>query len=631
MSIFDQYENFLPGDKKHRKIKFKYAEYQYFSEKENDLNEKARTIFWPFYLVGLIVFLALVTQLVNLQITQGSWNKVLAKGNRIQSQHVSAPRGIIYDNKGKSLVLNDASYYLSIYPLNLPKNELDRNVALENISQATGIPLTEIKDQVKQKSSSQASPIVIRDNLDRDTALLLEVETKNMTAVAVEKRPTRNYTSINGLSQVIGYIGKVTEAELKSNSNYQADEWVGKDGLEKTYQSYLKGHDGINEIEVDSRGRVQRVLSNMSPEPGDSLTLTLDSGLEAEMSRILQSELEKTNSKAGSVVAINPKTGGVLGMVSLPSYDNNLFSKGISPGDYQKLINDPLKPLFNRSIAGTYPSGSAIKPLVAAAGLQDGTITGNTTLDTSIGAIKIGSWVFPDWKVHGLADVRKAIAESNDIFFYAVGGGWDKIKGLGAEKLHDYLVKFGLSKPLGIDLPGEANGLVPTPAWKQKVKKEAWYLGDTYHMAIGQGDVLVTPLQMANAIATIANGGELLKPYLVQDIKDSNGKLVSSTQKNILNKDFISSDNIRIVQEGMRQAVLSGSAQQFKDMSVEVAAKTGTAQFGDQDKTHAWMVAYAPYNDPQIAIAVIVEGAGEGYAAAGPVVKGSLNYFFSNR
>lgn len=636
MSIFDLYEKFLPGDKRQRKLKFLYSEYKadYQSNppgqnEDNTTFPRTNRVFWPFYTLCGVVLVILVLQLLNLQISQGSFNRVLAEGNRIRQRQVISPRGLIYDRDGKSLAINEASYCIEIYPLDLPKSEEERDNYYEKISQIIQIPKEEIKKEIKNKGFNQADPVVLKENMDRDSAMLLEVKTVNLPGVVIEKKPVRNYSTIMGLSQILGYVGKVSDNELKNNAKYQMNELIGKDGLEKTYQDFLKGRDGINEIEVDAHGRAQRLLSNLPPAPGNSLTLSLDGGLEGEMARILQSKLDETKSSAGAAVAINPKTGAVLGMVSLPSYDNNVFIKSISSAEYEKLLNDPLKPMFNRSISGTYPSGSTIKPMVAAGALQEGNITANTTIKDE-GEIKVGNYTYPDWKAHGLVDVRKAIAQSCDVFFYSLGGGWDKIKGLGVAKLHDYLAKFGLGKTLGIDLPGEANGLVPSPEWKEKAKKESWYLGDTYHMSIGQGDVLVTPLQMASAIASIANGGELLKPYLVQTIKDNDGQVVKETQKTVLNKDFISADNIQIVREGMRQAVTSGSASQFNDLPFQVAAKTGTAQFGDQDKTHAWMVAFAPYDDPQIAIAVIIEGAGEGYAAAGPVVKDSLSWYFSH-
>ncbi len=628
MSIFDQFDK-LSKDLRKRKVNIESSEYEY-SQSTEELDEKPKKSFWFFYSGVLGVFAILVVQLLNLQISQGSFNRYLAEGNRIRERKVPAPRGIIYDKKGTPLLGNDASFSLEVYPLDIPKSQKENQDFYETLSQIIQIPADEIKNTIKEKGSGRADPVTLKENIDRDTALMLEVKTNNLPGVVIGKNPIRNYQNIPGLSQILGYVGKVTDSELKDNPQLSMNQVIGKDGLEKSYQDFLKGEDGINQIEVDSHGRAQRILSNLPPQPGSSLVLTIDSELEDFMTKTLEQALSAADSQAGAAVAIDPKTGGILGMVSLPTYNNNIFAKGLSQEEYQKLLNDETKPMFNRAISGTYPSGSTIKPLIASAGLQEGVITENTTIDDP-GEIKVGSWSYPDWKAHGLVDIRKALAVSCNVFFYSVGGGWDKIKGLGVEKLKDYLAKFGFGKALGVDLPGEASGLVPSPEWKEKVKKESWYLGDTYHMAIGQGDVLVTPLQMVDAVAAIANGGELLKPYVVQKINDKEGKTLEETQKEVIRKGFIDDGNLQIVREGMRNAVTAsyGSARALNDLPVAAAAKTGTAQFGNEGKTHAWMVAFSPYNDPQIAIAVIIEGGGEGYATAGPVAEQILNWYFT--
>ena len=268
--------------------------------------------------------------------------------------------------------------------------------------------------------------------------------------------------------------------------------------------------------------------------------------------------------------------------------------------------------------------------MIAAAGLQEGVITENTTINAP-GEIKVGNYTYPDWKVHGLTDVRKAIAESVNIFFYAVAGGWDKIRGLGIVKLKDYLLKFGFEERTGIDLPAEAKGLVPDPEWKEKTKKEIWYLGDTYHLGIGQGDFLVTPIQMATAAAAIANGGEVLKPQIVSKITDKDGKLIWEFKKEVKRSGIIDGANLQVIREGMRQAVTSGSAKRLGDLPVQAAAKTGTAQFGSEGKTHAWMIAFAPYANPEIVVATLIEDGGEGHATAGPVVQEVFSWYFSQQ
>ena len=629
MSIFDQFDDkFLQGDRRRRKVNVEQEEYK--PPEENQLEIKPKRPIWIFLALTLMVMGGLIGQLLNLQISQGSFNRYLAEGNRIRSREIPAPRGLIYDKGGNLLVNNDASFSLKIYPLDLPKSDKERQQFYDNLSSITKIPSDEIKNTIKEKGVSRADPIILKENIDRDTAMLMEVKTNNMPGVAIGKNPIRNYLTLPGLSQILGYVGQVTDEEMKNNSSLKMNQVIGKEGLERSYQDYLKGQDGISQIEVDSRGRAQRVLSNLPPLPGNNLTLTLDKDLENYMASALGSGLAAADSRAGVAVAIDPKTGGILGIVSLPTYDNNVFAKGGSQEDYQKILTDQMKPMFNRAIAGAYPAGSTIKPLIASAGLQDGVITEKTTIDDP-GEIKVGNYIYPDWKAHGLVDVRKALAVSCNVFFYSVGGGWDKIKGLGVNKLHDYLEKFGFGETLGIDLPSENPGLVPSPEWKEQIKKESWYLGDTYHMSIGQGDVLVTPLQMVTAIGSIANNGEVLKPYVVSKITDKDGKVVKISQKEAIRPKFIDSNNLQIVREGMRNCVTAsyGSCRSLNDLPVAVAAKTGTAQFGNEGKTHAWFVAFAPYSDPQIAIVIIVEGGGEGYAAAAPIAKDILNWYFT--
>jgi len=330
----------------------------------------------------------------------------------------------------------------------------------------------------------------------------------------------------------------------------------------------------------------------------------------------------------GVAIVMDVRSGGILSMVSLPDYENNLFATKIAKEDYQKLILDKSNPMFNRAVSGTYPPGSISKIIMAAAGLSEHVIGKNTAFDTPA-EIKIGEYIFPDWKDHGYTNIVRAIAESNNIFFYALGGGYDQIKGMGVAKMKQYWEMFGLGAQTGIDIPGEASGLLPDVEWKKRVKNEPWYLGDSYHVAIGQGDLLVTPIQMLRATAVIANGGKLLEPQLVKKILGADGTVIKEFGPQIEREGFLSSDVIRTVGEGMRMAVTEGSARNLNDLPVDVAGKTGTAQFLNNQKTHAWFECYAPYDNPEIAIIVMVEGGGGGHEIAAPVAKDILSYYFS--
>lgn len=630
MSIFDLYDDkALAGDKTHRQIRDDVLEYEHFKDDARgaEIFEAPAKTLWLPYLFCLVILAVLLGQLLKLQISQGSFNRLLAEGNRVRSREIAAPRGLIYDKNGQILASNQATYDLEIYPLDLPRDLNERKEILKRLAEIAQMAEKEIEQRVAQKGYSTYDPIVLRENIDRETALILKAKTVNLAGVVVSKRPIREYLGVDGLGGILGFVGKMTDNDLQERPDYKPFYTLGKDGLELSYESFLKGIQGVMEVEVDSRGRQQRQLSASDPLPGDNLILSLDVNLEKQLADSLKAGVKAADSAGGAAVALNPQTGQILAMVSFPTFDNNIFTEDTASEDFQKLIDDPSKPMFNRVISGTYPSGSTIKPVIAAAGLQEEVITAETTIDDP-GEIKVGSWVYPDWKAHGLVSVRKAIAESCNVFFYALAGGYEKIRGLGILKLNDYLKKFGFGARVGVDLPGEAVGLVPDPEWKEQNKKETWYLGDTYHLGIGQGDFLVTPLQMAVAMSAIANGGELLSPQMVSQITDKDGNIIRDFQKKVISANFINDDNLQIVREGMRLAVTSGSAQQLEDLPVAAAAKTGTAQFGDEGKTHGWMAAFAPYQDPQIVVITIIEAGGEGYQSAGPVVEEILRAYF---
>ncbi len=391
-------------------------------------------------------------------------------------------------------------------------------------------------------------------------------------------------------------------------------------------------------MEVDASGRPIKVLGNIEPEPGQVVQVNINQGLQ----QALYNSFTKNSTKIkGAAVALNPKTGEVLALLSLPGYDDNLFAKGISQAEYQTLITDPELPLFNRSISGTYPPGSTSKIMGAVAALQEGVVKEDTVI-VDRGALVVPnqynpgqSYRFNGWKLSGLGPmtVRSAIAESSDIYFYTTAGGQPStgINGLGAEKLAEYYRKFGLGHVLGIDLQGEKSGLVPDPNWKAGYFKSdpvlaKWYLGDTYHIGIGQGDMLVTPLQVAEWTAVVANNGTGYVPRLLKQVTDQAGKVVLKSEPKVLLNNIASPQTIKIVQEGMRQTVTSGTARSLNTLPVTSAGKTGTSQFDGSDptRTHGWFTVYAPYEDPQIVITVLVEAGGEGNAVAAPIAKDAL-------
>jgi len=637
----DIFGNFTPlaGDKKKRKVASESeSDYHYLDPtlegqaKIEEPEEKKSFSYLKFIIVA--IFMLLATKLFFLQVIGASESKNLAEGNRVRPRGILSSRGIITDSKGTWLARNKPSFALGVYPSDLPKKSKDREEFYQKLEQLSQIPAAEIKKKIEGSGLSSIELTIVKPDLPREEALLLEEETAGMSGVVIDKRAIREYRSDAGLAHILGYTSIISPDELKANSGYLMSEEFGKAGLERNYQTYLRGTLGIEQVEVDSHGKVVRVLTDVKsrqPEEGDNLALNIDLDLQKEMARLLSEGISKVGGDvhAGAAVALDPKTGAVLGVVSIPYFDDNIFEGDINQEEYQKLLSDPTLPLFNRATMGTYPSGSIIKIVMAAAGLQEGIIFKNTSIETPP-AITIGEWNFPDWKWHtGSTNVTRALAESNNIFFYSVAGGWDKIAGLGVNRVDKYLSLFGFGNKSGIDLPAEAAGLVPSPEWKEKAKGENWYIGDTYHLGIGQGDLLVTPMQMAKAVSTIANGGKLLTPQIVRDVTDSTGAVVRPFRPKVERDGFISPDNIQTVQEGMRQAVLSGSARMMADLPVSSAAKTGTAQFEGNQKAHAWFECYAPYEDPQIALVVLVEGGGGGYEVAEPIAHNILSWYFS--
>jgi penicillin-binding protein 2 len=473
--------------------------------------------------------------------------------------------------------------------------------------------------------------VLLKENIEHEQALSLLESGSQLSGISIEKTAIRDYVNGPIFSHILGYEGKIGEKELDQNQGYLLTDYIGKQGIEKSYEQYLRGVHGADQVEVDSMGNTKREIGIVNSVPGSDLIMSVDSELQKKLYDSINAILEKTGTRTASAVAINPQNGQVLAMVNVPSYDNNLFANKISGNDYVGLINNPDKPLFNRAISGEYPPGSTIKPAIATAALSEGIITPSTIIDSLGGSLRIGSYSFGDWKVHAPSDVRTAIAQSNDIFFYTVGGGYGNIQGLGMDRMKKWDNLFGFGSPTGIDIGGEASGLIPSEQWKLDNVHEKWSVGNSYHSAIGQGYVSATPLQLANYTAAIANGGTLYKPHLVSQIKKSDGTL-TNIDPEIIRSNFVSSDVLSVVREGMRQTVTGGTAQPLKDMPIEIAGKTGTAQFGVGAKQeHGWFISFAPYNNPQIAMAVLVEGAGEGFTSALPVTKEVYSWYFGGR
>ncbi len=580
-----------------------------------------------FWIIILVFLTILGCRVFYLNVIKGSYYKEIAKGNSIRSIPIKAPRGKIMDRFGNVLVNNVPSIDAVAIPSDLPKSYEEIKKISRSISEILSISEEDVLGKFDSLEENPLSFILIEENISQEEYLSLEERKNEFPGIMTEKTAIREYPDSSIFSHILGYIGKVGKKDLADNENYLPTDYIGKQGIEKSYEKYLKGKNGALKVEVDSMGNIKKERGIISPDSGDSLVLGIDYDLQRKIYDTLSGVLEKTGTKTAAVVAIDPRNGEVRAMVSMPSFDNNLFSGKISQEDYLNLINDSGKPLFNRAISGEYPPGSTIKPIIAIAALSEGIINENTSVNCS-GAISIGSYRFGDWKTHGSGiNVKKAIAESCDVFFYSVGGGYGNIEGLGMDKMKKYEDLFGLGSETGIDIPGESSGFIPGTEWKLDKLGEKWYTGDDYHCSIGQGFITETPLQIANSIAAIANNGTLFKPRIVSKIIKNNGETINNSSV-VVKKQFISSEALRIVREGMRETIVSGSARSLNDLPVEVAGKTGTAQFGGEDKTHAWFVSFAPYENPELAMVILAEGGGEGSSSAVPVAKEVYEWYF---
>lgn len=589
---------------------------------ETPFNKRLLDVFW------LIIFLSLVMlfgRTFFLAVVKGDYYKAVAKENRLRVAHIKAPRGKIFDRFGNTLVYNVPSLDL-IVDARIFNGEIKfSDQELGEVKKIFPNRYDEFSENLKN-SIKEDNIVVLLKNIDQKEALLVMENYDKLPGVQVNKTAVRSYADSLIFSNIIGYEGKMKKEELDENPDYLMTDSIGKKGIEKYYEKDLRGVSGKINVEVDSMGHVVRELGTVDPVAGNDLVLNIDSQLQKKIFDSLSGVLEKEGLKAGAAVALDPRNGAVLAMVSVPSFDNNLFTKGISSEEYVKLVNDENKPMFNRAISGEYAPGSTFKPMMASAALTEGVVDESTQIE-SRGGINVGGWNFGDWKAHGFTDIKRAIAVSSDVFFYSIGGGYGNIRGIGIENIKKYANLFGYGNISEIDLPGEASGFIPTQEWKEEKLGEKWYIGNTYHASIGQGYITATPLQIANSIAVVANGGTLYKPKLVSQIKEGDKTIYNKAE--IIRDDFISSDVLKTVREGMRLTVTEGTAQMLKTLPVEVAGKTGTAQFGSDKKAHGWFVSFAPYQNPEIVMAVLVEGQEEDGFNAVPVTNEVYNWYFS--
>ncbi len=591
--------------------------------------------------VILLMFGVLVVQLVHLQVIKGDSYQERAEINALREIVVPSSRGLIYDRNGEPLVQNSAQFSVALIPGDLPEDG-ERSI-YRLLAGIIKMPEAEIDALVKKGSKRQGdySPAVIKKGVDRETALVLTELEPSVPGLRLLIEPSRRYLSGALLSHVLGYVGAISAEEFEAlkGAGYFPQDFIGKTGIESTYETILRGQSGSRLIEVDGSGRELRVVSERRPLDGANLILSIDLELQKKVAETLAAYAGTSDNAAAAVMDV--KTGELLAMVSLPTYDNNVFSSPISEADLAALTKSPGKPLVNHAVAERYPPGSTFKTIVGAGALQEKIAFPWTTI-TSRGYITVENefdpnkiFVYPDWDALGALDFYGGLAMSSNVYFYYLSGGKpdERFVGLGEDRVASYARAFGLGEPTGVDLPGESMGTVPDAGWKEELIGEPWTLGDTYNFGIGQGYVAATPLQMLTGIAAIANGGELLTPHLGMEFRDSHGNLLQAIEKDVRRRVPVDKQHLETVQAGMRQSVTRGVARNAAIAGVEVAGKTGTAEFGPtladgKHETHGWFVGFAPYDDPEIAVVVFVQR-GSGGNDASPAAADILDYYFN--
>ena len=595
---------------------------------------KLRLGFTAFAVIGLFVLLAF--RFFYLQIAQYAHYQTLAENNRISLVPIVANRGLIIDKNGVVLAHNFFVYTLEITPSKVK----DLEATITGLSQFVEIDALDRKRFNKFRAQSRNfESLPIRTHLNELEAAKFAVNHYRFPGVEIKSRLFRHYPLGKLGSHMVGYIGRINDNDLvgleKSDqlSNYKGSDHIGKSGLEQFYESYLHGTTGFQQVEIDADGHAVRVLSSTSPTPGDNLILSADS----KMQEIAETAF---GNRRGALVAINPKTGEVLSFVSMPTFDANLFVDGIDLDNW-KSLNDSLdKPLINRPLRGIYPPGSTFKPFVALAGLENGKRTPPFSIqDSGFFTLPNSTHHYRDWKPggHGMVDIQRAITISCDTFFYGLA------MELGIEKLTAFVSHFGFGRLSGLDIKGESAGLLPTPDWKQRRFKQPWYQGETVITGIGQGYTLVTPMQLAQATAILANNGVAMKPHLVSKIEKAITGQPLVIAPLIQDKIAINAENLEIVKRGMVNVTLPGgtAASIGANAPYSIAAKTGTAQvvgirqnekynassIDERHRDHALFIAYAPAENPTIALAVIVENGGHGGSAAGPIARKVMDYY----
>jgi penicillin-binding protein 2 len=561
-------------------------------------------------------FLVIVGQLWYLQVLEGGHFLDASDKNRIRIRPVAAPRGILFDKNGVPLVDNRPAFTLSLIPRELPREDQSRDAVLGRVASLLQIPYAELEESITRVPSDSFLPVRVRRGLTLEDMAKIEEWKLELPGVIVEVEPQRTYPNSRFAAHLLGYVREASDEQLKGG-RYRRGDMVGQSGLERLLDEFLRGRDGGERIEVDALGRPVRVVQHTDPHPGSQVITTIDR-------RVQEAAEQAMEGKAGAVVVMDPRSGDIRALVSTPAFEIDRFTATIDRAAWLRVVQDPDHPLLNRAIQSQYAPGSIFKIVVTAAGLQEATIAPMDRVYCN-GEFHLGAWTFKDWKEggHGSVDLQKALAQSCNIFYYQAG-----LK-IGGAAITKYARAFGFGTATGVELGGEKLGLIPQP----KGRRKSWQGGDIVNMSIGQGQVLVTPMQVARFMAAVANGGVLWKPRLVERIERPDRGVLYSDPGQVAGHVELSPAVWAFLRQALWAVVNDGTGVGAKIPGIDIAGKTGTAQMiahskAEKGQDHAWFAAFAPVRDPEVVVVVLVERGGKGGQVAAPIARRILNAIF---
>jgi penicillin-binding protein 2 len=566
-----------------------------------------------FFILIILCFVIVIINLWYLQIIRGEEFEQKAINNCIRSLVEEAPRGEVYDRKGKLLVTNRPAVNFSVIPAEIS----DYQTMSDNLSLIIFMDSSIILDKIRSSKQNPFHALTIKRDLEKDKIITIEEQKYKFKGSLLTVQPERKYPYQNLASHVLGYVNEISEEELKipAFSHLSGGDIVGKSGLERYYDSYLRGEKGKKDVEVDALGREITTMEIKNPVAGNDIYLTLD----CELQQYIEQQMFE---KKGAVIVSEPFTGKILAMVSYPDYNPNIFTQQMTTAQWQEIAQNKDNVLCNRNLHSIYPPGSVFKVITAIAAIEEGIVNLSSNIYCP-GYYQVGDLSFKCWKEsgHGKQTIIEAITNSCNVFFYTIG------QKLGIDKLNYYAKLLGLGEKTGIDLPGELEGLVPSEDWKRDFYNQSWYPGDTVNMSIGQGFLLVTPLQIHNMLSLIVNEGLFFRPYHVEKIISQSGEIIKEFEPQLLKKIDISQNTFQVIKEGMKMVVENGTGRLANIEEIKIAGKTGTAQ-NPQGENHAWFIGFAPYDNPEICVTVLIEHGGDGSAVSAPLAGDIIRKYF---